>query len=100
MDDATAHAGPSRGFYLAIFVTLLVLTGATVAAAFVNLGPMNNVVMLSIAVAKGTLVILFFMHVAYGPRLVWALAGLGFAWLMLMIGLTLADYFTRVVVRP
>ena len=36
--------------YLAVFATLMFFTAITVAVAFVDLGPANNVVMLSIAV--------------------------------------------------
>jgi cytochrome c oxidase subunit 4 len=56
---------------------------------------MNNVVMLGIAVTKATLVVLYFMHVRYGPRLVWIVAGGGFAWLAILVALTLGDYLTR-----
>jgi cytochrome c oxidase subunit 4 len=90
------HHGPSLLVYFAVFGALLVGTTVTVAAAYVDLGPLNNVVMLGIAVTKATLVVLYFMHVRYGPRLVWALAGGGFAWLLILLGFTLADYLTRV----
>jgi cytochrome c oxidase subunit IV len=89
------HHGPSVLVYFAIFAVLLVGTGATVAAAHVDLGPFSNVVMLGIAVTKATLVVLYFMHVRYGPRLVWVLSAGGFAWLAILIGITLADYLTR-----
>lgn len=89
------HHGPSLLVYFAVFTTLLLGTGATVAAAYVDLGVFNNVVMLGIAVTKATLVVLYFMHVRYGPRLVWALSAGGFAWLAILIGFTLADYLTR-----
>ena len=92
---APEHHGPSIAVYVAIFVALLVGTGATVAVAFVDLGVFNNVVMLGIAVTKATLVVLFFMHVRYGPRLVWVLSAAGFAWLAILIGFTVADYVTR-----
>jgi cytochrome c oxidase subunit IV len=51
--------------------------------------------MLGIAVTKATLVVLFFMHVRYGPRLVWVLAASGVAMLALFIDYTLADVLTR-----
>jgi cytochrome c oxidase subunit 4 len=90
----TVH-GPTIRVYLTIFTLLLVLTAATVRVAFIDLGAMSNVVMLGIAVTKATLVVLYFMHVRYGPRLVWVLAIAGFAWLALLIGFTLADVLTR-----
>ena len=95
MTTTTEHHGPSLQVYFTIFVCLLVGTALTVYAATKDLGPLNNVVMLGIAVTKATLVILYFMHVRYGPRLVWVLAGSGFAWLAILIAFTIADYMTR-----
>jgi cytochrome c oxidase subunit 4 len=90
----TNHVVPPR-VYLTIFAALLVLTATTTAVAFVDLGVMNVVVMLAIAVVKATLVILFFMHVRYSPRLTWVVAASGFVWFALLVGLTLSDYLTR-----
>jgi len=86
----------SVGFYIMIFVILLVLTGTTVGAAFINLGPLNPVIALGIATTKALLVVLFFMHVkGASERMtkVVILAGLFFLGLLLL--LTLADYGTR-----
>jgi cytochrome c oxidase subunit 4 len=88
------HVVPIRT-YLAIFVALLVGTALTTGAAFVDLGPLNVVVMLLIAFAKATLVVLFFMHVKFTNRLTQIAAASGFAWLVIMIALTLSDYLTR-----
>jgi len=85
----------SKKIYYSIFATLMVLTAVTVAVAFVNLGPFNNVVALSIAVFKATLVVLYFMHVRYSTRLTWVFVVAGFFWLGIMIALTLSDYWTR-----
>jgi cytochrome c oxidase subunit 4 len=63
----TNHVVPPR-VYLAVFAALLVLTATTTAVAFVDLGVMNVVVMLAIAIVKAVLVVLFFMHVRYSPR--------------------------------
>jgi cytochrome c oxidase subunit 4 len=81
--------------YFAVFASLLLLTGATVAAAFVNLGPMNNVVALCIALLKATLVVLYFMHVRYSSRLIPLVVVAGLFWLVHLIGGSLSDYFTR-----
>ena len=87
--------GPSLRVYLAVFTALMAFTAVTVAVAFVDLGPMNNVAMLAIAVTKATLVVLYFMHVRYGSKLVWTISAGGFAWLAILIGFTLNDYLTR-----
>ena len=81
--------------YYAVFAALIVGTALTVAAAFVDMGALNNVVMLAIAVAKATLVVLFFMHVRWGTRLTWVIAASGFFWLLILFGLTMQDYLTR-----
>jgi len=91
------HVVPVR-IYLIIFVTLLVLTGVTTAVAYVNLGPLNVVVMLLIAFFKASLVILYFMHVRFTSRLTQVAAVSGFAWLAILIGFTLSDVLTRTIV--
>ena len=81
--------------YLGVFAALLALTAITTAAAFIDLGPFNNVVALGIAVLKAALVVLIFMHVKYSPRLVPLVVAAGCFWLAILIVLTLTDYFTR-----
>ena len=85
----------SRKLYFIIFGALMVLTILTVAVARVNLGPLNDVVALTVAVSKAVLVILFFMHVRYSSRLTWLVVISGFFWLGIMIVLTLSDYVSR-----
>jgi cytochrome c oxidase subunit 4 len=91
---STEHVVPLR-IYLFVFFSLLILTGTTVAVAFVDLGPLNNLVAMGIAVLKATLVILFFMHVRYSTRLTPLVIASGLLGLVIMVGLTLADYATR-----
>jgi len=88
------HVVPVR-IYLIIFAALMVFTAITVAVAFVDLGPLNNVVMLGIAVTKAALVILFFMHVRYSTRLIPLVAVGGFLWLVILFGFTMSDYLSR-----
>jgi cytochrome c oxidase subunit 4 len=90
----SAHVVPLK-IYLAIFGALMGGTALTVLIAFQDLGPMNTVVALTIAGIKALLVVLVFMHVKYSSRLTWLFAAAGFLWLLLMIGLTLADFDTR-----
>ena len=81
--------------YVTIFLALMVLTAITVAIARVDLGVMNNVVAMTIAMAKAILVILFFMHVRYSTPLTWVVVVSGFFWLIVLIGLTMSDYISR-----
>jgi len=83
-------------FYVGIFLTLLVLTALTVGAAFINLGPLNPIIALGIATTKALLVVLFFMHV-YGTseKMTKVVIVSGVFFLLLLLGLSLADYGTR-----
>jgi cytochrome c oxidase subunit 4 len=88
------HVAP-KSMYYAVFAALILGTALTVAVAFVDLGAMNNVLMLGIACTKALLVILFFMHVRWGTRLTWVVAASGFVWLLILFGITMTDYLTR-----
>jgi cytochrome c oxidase subunit IV len=92
--QAASHLVPVR-IYLTIFALLMVLTTVTVGVSFLDLGPLNTVVAIAIAVTKMLLVILYFMHVRYSSRLTWAVVAGGFFWLALLLLLTLGDYLTR-----
>ncbi|MGH7177127.1 MAG: cytochrome C oxidase subunit IV family protein, partial [Tepidisphaeraceae bacterium] len=78
-----------------VYVLLMLLLVLTVGASFVHLGDWNVVLAMSIAVIKALLVVLFFMHVLQGGRLVWLFAGSAFLWLAILLVLTLNDYMTR-----
>ena len=84
-----------RKVYFAVFAALMVLTATTTAVSFVDLGPWSSVVALGIAFLKATLVVLFFMHVKYSPRLTQVTIAGGLFWLAIMIALTLSDFLTR-----
>ena len=85
----------STKVYGAVFVTLLILTYTTYRVAFIDLGRLNTVVALIIAVCKALLVALYFMHLRYSTRLTWVVTGGGLLWLGILIGLTMSDYLTR-----
>jgi cytochrome c oxidase subunit IV len=90
----TNHVAPKTMYYW-VFIALIVGTGLTVAAAEVDMGPLNNIVMLAIACTKALLVILFFMHVRWSSRLTWVTVASGFFWLLILFGLTMTDYMSR-----
>jgi len=97
-EEHTEHIVPP-GIYAAIITTLLVLTGITVFAAFINLGRFNIVVALVIATLKATLVVLFFMHAKYVPKRTKLVIISGIFWLALLLFLTMSDYVSRVDYR-
>jgi cytochrome c oxidase subunit 4 len=88
------HVAP-KSLYYAVFAALIVGTLLTYAAARVDMGALNNVVMLTIALTKALLVILFFMHVRWGTRLTWLVVASGFFWLLILFSITMADFLTR-----
>jgi len=90
----SGHVATTR-LYVMVFVALLVGTGLTYAAALVDFGFLNNVVMLAIAVTKMVLVMLFFMGVRWNSKLTWVVAGSGFFFLLIMFAITMSDYMTR-----
>jgi cytochrome c oxidase subunit 4 len=90
----TDHVVPPRLYYT-IFGILMLCTGLTVAIAFVDLGKLNAIVALTIAVFKATLVVLFFMHVKYSTRLTSVLVVASVFWLGILLTLTMSDYLTR-----
>jgi cytochrome c oxidase subunit IV len=89
------HVIVPRATYYTIFAALIVLTGLTTTVAFFDLGLLNPIVALSIAVFKASLVVLFFMHLKYGTRLTWVIAGASIFWLGILMVLILSDYAMR-----
>ena len=93
------HVTPKKTYYI-IFAALLVLTYVTVGVSKIDLGPLNTIVAMAIAVTKALLVVLFFMHVRYSTRLTKLVVAGGFVWLGIMFLLTMADFATRAGLRP
>ena len=91
---------PVRTYYV-IFVALMVLLAVTMAASYIPyhahpaLSALAVVIALAIAFTKATLVVLYFMHVRYSPRIVWLYSGAAFVWLGLLIAFGVADYLSR-----
>jgi cytochrome c oxidase subunit 4 len=88
------HVLPRRTYYT-VFAALIVLTLTTVFVSDLPLGRLHMPVALAIAVAKGVLVVLFFMHVLYSPRLTWLVIAAALFWLAILMVLTLTDYLSR-----
>jgi cytochrome c oxidase subunit 4 len=81
--------------YTVVWLSLLVLTVATTAVAYVDLGAFSVVVALAIAVVKMLLVALFFMHIRHSTRLTKLVVTGGLLWFGILIAFTLADISTR-----
>ena len=93
--EHVAHHIVSPTVYLMIFGVLMVGTLATVGAAMINLGPLNPVIALGIAVTKAVFVVLFFMHVKYSSRLVKLTVAAGFFTFAVLVIMSLSDYMSR-----
>jgi cytochrome c oxidase subunit 4 len=91
---STEHILPKRTYYT-VFAILIACTYLTWQVAYFDLGPLNAVVALGIAVLKAVLVVLFFMHVRYGTRLIWVVVIAGVFWLAILLTVTMSDYLTR-----
>ncbi len=94
----TEHITSVRTYFL-VFAALMVLTAITVVVAFQDFGAWNDIVALTIAVIKASLVVLFFMHIYYSGRLSKLVVVSGLLWLFILIGLTMSDYLSRGLVR-
>ena len=88
------HVLPKK-LYFMVFLALVVLTAITTVVAFIDLGPFNTVVALAIAVIKGSLVVLFFMHLKYQTGMTRVVILAALLWLAVLIGITMSDVFTR-----
>ena len=88
------HIVPVKVYY-GIFAILLVLTGVTVAVAYLDLGRLNAVAAIAIACFKALIVVLYFMHVKYSICFIKLTVIAGLYWLGIIFALTLGDYLTR-----
>ncbi len=92
---SSQHIVPIRT-YIVIFGLLMLGTYLTVQAAFLDLGVFNTPIALAIAIIKATVVVLYFMHVKYSPRLTKIVVMGSVLWLAILLVMTLGDYATRV----
>jgi cytochrome c oxidase subunit IV len=101
MSAGHAHASQGAGhvspisLYVTIFLALMVLTGVTVGAAYVDLGQFNFLVAMIIAVFKASLVVWYFMHVKYQSKLTKLTVATGLFFLAILLGLMLVDYGSK-----
>jgi cytochrome c oxidase subunit IV len=100
-----AHGGEAHdhivpiGTYVMVFLALMVGTGLTVAASYVDLGIWNTPVAMLIAVTKACLVVFFFMHLKYSPKLFWLSVGAAVFWLVNLVLGVGADYVARAILN-
>ena len=66
-EEVHEHVSPFKIYY-GVFGALLVLTGLTYAVSYMSLGPASLPVAMVVAVAKASLVCMYFMHLKYDDR--------------------------------
>jgi cytochrome c oxidase subunit 4 len=91
---ASGHVSP-LSMYITIFLSLMVLTGVTVGAAYVDLGAFNFAVAMLIASFKASLVVWYFMHVKDQSHLTKLTLATGLFFLAILLGMMLIDYTSK-----
>ena len=81
--------------YALVFLALIVLTVTTVGVSKLELGEYNFICAMTIAVIKGTLVVMFFMDVRRSSSLTKLIVGAGLFWLAILLTFVLSDYLSR-----
>ncbi len=92
------HVTP-LGTYFTIFGILLVLTLVTVLASG-HFGHADVIVAMAIATIKGSLVLLFFMHLKYDNMINRVIFGSGFFFLLILFAISAFDIYTRIDATP
>jgi cytochrome c oxidase subunit 4 len=78
------------------WLVLLALVGVTCGSAYVPIGAAAHAVLpIGVAVLQAAIIAIVYMKLGSGGRVKWIFAGIGFYWLMIMIGLSATDYLTR-----
>ena len=85
----------SRRTALLVGGALILLTGATVGLAYMDLGPLHLPVALGIAIIKAALIVTVFMELKFAAPTERLAAVAALFWLGILIAGTLDDYFTR-----
>lgn len=96
----THHAHIGRGAYYRIFAALMALMALTVGAWWIEgmiaLPRLLGVaIAMGIAIAKTTLIVLYFMHVKVSERAAQLYAVAAFIGFAIMVIITMGDYFAR-----
>ena len=89
--DDHEHHVVSWQLLTVVFIALMILTVLTVAAIFVNLGPLNLPLALGIAFIKALLVVLVFMHIWWDRAFHGLLIAGSLGFVTLFIGFVMID---------
>lgn len=76
---------PESDYYLSVYVSLVILTGLTVASFYIGLGRLFAITLaLAIASVKAALIGLYFMHLRHESRLIHGIVLIGIAAVVLL----------------
>ncbi len=95
MSQDSNHHIVKYSFYIKILFALLVLTGITVGVTHFELGPLTVTVALLIAGIKGSLVLLYFMHLKFDKKIFGVMVGGVLFLFILVLIVTFFDYYFR-----
>ncbi len=93
--NAEKHPPVSLGTYLMVWLALLALTALTIAVASMHFGAWSVLAAIVIATIKGTLVLLYFMHLRYEDRMFRIMLLLTLFTLAVIMLLTFVDVLLR-----
>ena len=97
--NANAHTANRQPLplttYVTVWVALLMLTGLTITVASLHLGAWSVLAAIIIATVKGTLVLLYFMHLLHEERVFKVMLFLALFTLTIILVLTYADVLLR-----
>jgi cytochrome c oxidase subunit 4 len=86
----------SAKLYIGVWAALMCLTAITAGVSWLELGPFNIIVALTIATCKMLLVALFFMGVKYiNQKMTVIVIIAGLFWLFILLSLSMMDYVSR-----
>lgn len=89
------HAPLPYGYYVLVWLGLLVLTGLTVTATSMNLGNLSVLAAISIALVKATAVVMIFMNLKQEPLMFKVMLLLALVTLSAIMGITFFDISYR-----
>jgi cytochrome c oxidase subunit 4 len=93
-DQGSPHV-VSWKLYLGVFAALYALTVVTVVVTGFDFGPLNLIVVLGVAIAKASLVVLYFMHARYSGRLTAVVIAASLVFFVILVFLIMTDYWSR-----
>lgn len=94
-DNKHLHPPVSLSTYVMVWLALLALTALTITAASLHFGSWSVLAAIVIATIKGTLVLMYFMHLRYEDRVFKIMLLLALFTLAVIMVLTFVDVLLR-----